>query len=234
MIKRYDKEYISKRYNEGGLGKFDIFAYDRGIVSICDESGIDITRKKVVLGGAYGPSTISYKGTCDGNEFEVSRSFIIQDGIKSVTHSLFKLPNNLQGKGISKKMFKVMIKEYENSGVSIVNVHANIDVGGYCWSKYGFKIHKSNLDDLMLQLEEKSTTFAKKVKDKVDKFFAYKPDSEYFPMNLIADLDNAKYAQYKLVWDNRHDRRFTNKAYKRVYKWNILRNSQRRCTLNLR
>src|SRR5689334_869735 len=40
--------------------------------------------------------------------------------------------------GFAKAVPRAQFDEYERLGVSFVTVHANIDVGGYAWARFGF------------------------------------------------------------------------------------------------
>ena len=57
--------------------------------------------------------------------------------VSVVDHKLFVLPEDLQGKGISKTLMSEMVSLYKSCGINCVYIHANIDVGGYCWARYG-------------------------------------------------------------------------------------------------
>ena len=66
------------------------------------------------------------------------------------SHDLFKLPKSAQGVGLSKKIFRDLYKQYKNVGIETILVHANLNVGGYTWAKYGFtanEIEYSNILD---------------------------------------------------------------------------------------
>jgi len=55
-----------------------------------------------------------------------------------VDHSYFQAGNT--GGGLAKDLLRASFDEYERMGVDKVTVHANIDVGGYAWAKFGFKV----------------------------------------------------------------------------------------------
>jgi hypothetical protein len=60
-------------------------------------------------------------------------------GDKYIDHSIFMLDDKLQGAGQAKKFLASSVEAYKHLGIDKVKVHANIDVGGYAWLKYGFK-----------------------------------------------------------------------------------------------
>jgi GNAT superfamily N-acetyltransferase len=69
----------------------------------------------------------------------------------SVSHELFTIPEDMQGKGLSKEVFKALYKQYKNAGIQEINVHANIDVGGSTWAKYGFVAKPESFNRLVSQ-----------------------------------------------------------------------------------
>lgn len=69
----------------------------------------------------------------------IIRMFYKENGKNVVEHSYFEIEKKLQGSGISKKIFRDFVQEYEKAGIDEISVYANIDVGGYTWAKYGFK-----------------------------------------------------------------------------------------------
>jgi GNAT superfamily N-acetyltransferase len=71
----------------------------------------------------------------------------------SVSHELFTIPEDMQGKGISKEVFKALYKQYKNAGIQEINVHANIDVGGATWAKYGFVAKPESFNSLVYQFD---------------------------------------------------------------------------------
>ena len=82
---------------------------------------------------SYGVAVI-FKGS-DGTEI-IRRFRRKDDGSLYVNHSYFKAGR--KGEGAGKALFRCSIGAYLALGVKRVDVHANIDVGGYAWAKYGF------------------------------------------------------------------------------------------------
>lgn len=71
-------------------------------------------------------------------DIATSRRFAL-DERKTVDHSYFKIPDDLQGVGdISRTMIGNLEKMYEQWGIKLITVHANIDIGGYAWARTGF------------------------------------------------------------------------------------------------
>lgn len=82
----------------------------------------------------------------------ISRKFTREtDGTLRVEHCYFsvrkkQLPDGkwvTDNNGGGKALFRTSLGAYMALGVKRVDVHANIDVGGYAWAKFGFKINKT-------------------------------------------------------------------------------------------
>jgi hypothetical protein len=57
---------------------------------------------------------------------------------KKAVHAVLELPLNAQGTGIAKKILSSQVETYKKLGLDGIEMHANIDVGGYAWLKYGY------------------------------------------------------------------------------------------------
>lgn len=55
----------------------------------------------------------------------------------TVNHEYLKLDSGRQGAGATRSLIRNQMTLYEQMKVHSVKVHANIDVGGYAWSRYG-------------------------------------------------------------------------------------------------
>ena len=136
-------------YQESTLKDFDLIAFDDKLVAVGDEYQI-YWKAKYVKGKRM--AELRYMGeTEDGGEVTLSRWFSPDgNGGIAVAHSLFEIPEALQGKGISKKIMRACFEEYEKMGVSRVNVCANIDVGGLTWAKYGFYGERGEIENIII------------------------------------------------------------------------------------
>jgi hypothetical protein len=101
------------------------------------------------------------------------------------------LPNNQQGKGVSKFVFRNLYEQYQNAGVDIINVHANIDVGGYTWAKYGFKVEqRKDIEDLLdYRINAISPSEMQEARKIVEDFYTTNSDTTPFPMNLLTGYE---------------------------------------------
>ena len=60
--------------------------------------------------------------------------------------------DKIQGHGLGKKMLAGNVDMYQRIGLDAVDVHANIDVGGYAWAKYGYVPKQNDWDNLRSDL----------------------------------------------------------------------------------
>jgi len=67
----------------------------------------------------------------------------------------FKLNADQTGKDVGKKMLAANVAKYQELGLTEVRVHANIDVGGYAWAKYGYVPDEGSWRDLSSELSDK-------------------------------------------------------------------------------
>lgn len=65
-----------------------------------------------------------------------------------VDHAYFQLAKTEEDNGVSRAMLMSQIPLYQDLGMSHVDVHANIDVGGYSWARYGFVPSQSSWNSL--------------------------------------------------------------------------------------
>lgn len=71
------------------------------------------------------------------NLVTIRRLFDLTDE-KSVEHSYFKLDDSLQKIGINSYLQRKSSELYDALDIQRIDVHANIDVGGYAWLRHGF------------------------------------------------------------------------------------------------
>ena len=85
-------------------------------------------------------------------------------------------------------------------GVDYITVFANIDVGGYCWAKYGFKA--KNHFNAVSCFERLSDDLLEKALNFIDDYYKtnYLPHSAPFPMKLLAQQPWGKDALLNSSW----------------------------------
>ena len=69
------------------------------------------------------------------------------------SHDGFQIIGEGKGEGIGKQVLKAQFDEYERMGVTRAKVHANIDVGGYAWARFGFVPSQRSWNDLRESLK---------------------------------------------------------------------------------
>lgn len=209
MASRYDESYIAIMKSKGiritsgaidnladsPFNRIDVVRLNDNIQSIFAQQGItDLSC--IMRTSPNGGVHLSWRG--DG--IELKRAFRVEDnGVKSVEHELFRLPQELQGKGISKQVFRALYEQYKIAGVQRLDVFANIDVGGYTWARYGFcaKDRKNAID--AIRFSELSSRQEKRIMEMIDEHFS--TSSAPFPMNKIARLPYGKKALLGGDWE---------------------------------
>lgn len=180
-------------YNQSAMSGFDIDHFDNFMELVGDRNKIYWKRKEIRV-FQNGGETLIYDGEYidkNGNKQNpyLSRMFRIEDEKKVVYHDVFNLPVELQGKGISKFVFKELFKNYESMGIERVEVLANMDVGGYCWGRYGFSAKASEIKDLA-QRRFSDGTIGQKDYDEI--FEILNKSGQNIRMNEIANLECGK------------------------------------------
>lgn len=135
-----------------------------------------------------------------------------------VHHDIFVLPKNLQGKGISKDLFRDLYERYKRLGVRYVSVDANIDVGGYVWSKYGFYArNRDSIYDLIYTHDNLPPSLADKIESAASEWYenGKHENAEPFPMKIISDKPWGKKALIGSFWEGILD--FNNKEQTDIF-----------------
>ena len=147
-------------------------------------------------------------GVSSSTKMELDRKFTLESGeIRKVSHSLFALPEPIQGKGLSKEIMADCYKQYRNAGIEEINVHANINVGGYTWGRYGFSItDKAELmevfgtESFRRRVAKINPAINNQIDEIINNFYLTRPNSTPFPMNLISDIEGIKPAMLWSDW----------------------------------
>jgi hypothetical protein len=128
--------------------------------------------RKEFLGGVKGTMGIRYKDKenamtmsgavldADGNKIgDYTRTVDFDD--KKASSDYFKLNNSATGKAVGKQVLAANVAMYQKMGLESVEVHADIDVGGYAWAKYGYVPTRSSWsslsDDIMSEIDKLSS-----------------------------------------------------------------------------
>lgn len=168
-------------YEKSIVKEFDLFTLNNDLENMCKANGITINYRDITI--KENRFSIEYYGD---NGFVLDRTFTKKDGVYEVHHNMFVIDKELQGKGISKSVFRALYKQYKNAGVDKMVVQANIDVGGYTWARYGFLADDKY--EVIRGLGSKMTDKLKKeVVSFVESYYKGKDDYEPFPMNILAE-----------------------------------------------
>lgn len=223
MASRYDEAYIASmkdkgiRITSGAVGKLadspfnrlDVVRLNDNIQGVFDKHGV--SDMSLTISEADGGVRMTWRG--DGG-IALKRIFYVDEqGRKVVDHELFRLPQELQGNGISKQVFRALYEQYKVAGVQRLDVFANIDVGGYTWARYGFCAKDRNNAIGAIRFSALTQRQEKRIMAMIDEHFA--ASSDPFPMNKIARLPYGKKALLGGNWEGVLD--MTDAQQRRVF-----------------
>lgn len=167
---------------------FDIADLDADLTEISQEKDFGWTYKAINI--TEDKVEIQYSGMHKKDTMAMVRTFYRKDGELTVEHDLFFIPKSLQGGGTSKDVFRRLYKQYRNAGVSKINVHANIDVGGYAWARYGFSMTRER--DVKWLLKTAQDKLNKKQLERFMKIYDRYKGQLPFPVREISKESYAK------------------------------------------
>lgn len=172
------------RYNDSVMQGFQLPRFNQGMDAIGDSADI-YWKSKAVNIFANGNASMTYKGQTEYGPVEMVRNFMKTDRGVEVTLERMKLPDELQGKGITKAIFRELFREYGDMRIARANIKANMNEGGLAWAKYGFTAKRSEVLNL-LERSVGSRITREEYDEAVDLVESYR--SDVFPMNLLARL----------------------------------------------
>jgi hypothetical protein len=142
-----DADFAAK-FNSGNMKGFNLPEFDKDLQNTIKsyDPNMTIKQKTLTFYDHKNEYVLHYYGLIDGENFLLTRLFKKNNVVE---HELFALPKSAQNKGLSKAIFRDLYKQYQNAGVKKIEVHANIDVGGYTWGKYGFTANKNEYSFLI-------------------------------------------------------------------------------------
>ena len=185
------EQYIS----QSSVMQFDLLGLKKQINQIAQQYDfdIDIARINVYEDGNWNFKIASKKREIykqlNGRKFPtftLTRSFYDNSGNGlECSHDLFMIAERLQGKGISKDLFRTMYKSYQKMGARTISVHANINVGGYTWAKYGFNA-RGKMEALQAVSDKDINGIARNI---IQSWYEANkvPDKTPFPMHILID-----------------------------------------------
>ena len=190
--------FTANDYNQSAMKGFNLMRFDKSFESLCDRYEIKLASKDCYI--SKNMTELQYYGTTpSGGQVKLEREFVRGKNGIEVNHATFKLPDDLQGKGISKEVFRYLFREYGDMGVSRINVTANISVGGYCWARYGFCTDKAQAMSVVSESLARGNIIQSEYEEAISVIKMYGKNS--FPMNLLAELPYAKKMLKGLEWN---------------------------------
>lgn len=222
MASRYDEAYLTSmrdkgiRFNDTTATRLADSPFNRlDVVKLNDNiQGVFAKQGFSDLSLTVSESRDRLMLSWQGHGVSLQRMFFVDsEGRKVVDHELFSLPKELQGKGISKQIFRALYEQYRVAGVQRMEVFANIDVGGYTWARYGFCAKDRNTAIDAIRFSALTTRQKKRIMTLIDDHFA--ASSDPFPMNKIARLPYGKKALLGSDWEGVLD--LTDTQQRRVF-----------------
>ncbi len=183
-----------EKYNEV-LSGFNLSEFDDEIEALMKKEGIDVRHKGLQVDGGYITISIDFQ-TSKGSGMLERKFYLNYKDKRTVSHEYLKIPLDKEGKGVSKKLFQVLYKQYKNADINEISVHANLDVGGYTWGRYGFCVRgkqtaKSYIDGLSLDI--KNPQLFRQAQDAIEMYYAGgRRLDDAFPMNIFSDMAGMK------------------------------------------
>ncbi|WP_158043387.1 hypothetical protein [Skermanella pratensis] len=160
----YDRPIDGKPIEEAGLPKFEqVSSFAKATQAAFPEGTqftVKVRRQSIPEIDAKGEeividhSVVETRFVKGGMTGRNARSFLRDpNGDLVVSHDAFVIQGDGQGGGIGRQVLKAQFDEYEKMGVARVAVHANIDVGGYAWARFGFVPTQKSWDSMRKSLK---------------------------------------------------------------------------------
>lgn len=186
IVKNNTDMGVRQAFKEFGLDKFGLNNYKTTIEKAAKAAGIEASKVYANVAINQTSCTISYEVESKDGMLLMAHERTIRRtnfGTLEAYQSLLQIEEDYQGKGIAQKIYRENLKSYKRMGVDKMTIKANMDVGGYAWSKYGFEMAggKKGMEYFMdTELKYKS-----RVKPLVDEFYKTHKPTENFPMEKI-------------------------------------------------
>lgn len=178
-------EQVAPYSYQKNMGEFNLTEFNDELISICQKNNISLSEFYLIQD--FGEMKLAAYGYYKGDvlkPFTLERKFRRSDGIITVNHTKLVIPDELQGKGMSKELFRTLYKQYQNGGIERIKVHANMEIGGYTWGRYGFKMDEYKIREFV-ENTFKDVDIRKEVKNFVSDYFHVNPNAQSFPMDII-------------------------------------------------
>lgn len=203
-----DASTFAKEYSTSVAKKLDIVNSDNTLDKFCQNKGISIEKRifSILDSGNVQIVCDGHKvGSKKNEDVFLFRRFYEKSGnrVSLIIDDLY-LPQDLQDRGNSKQLFKILLRECGEIGVTDIKLTAT-DVGSYVWARYGFC---ADMQDA-LRIVQGSINISK-----VEKEIAFTvlrawskvhKTKEKFPMKLLSDLPFGKKLLKGERWDGYFD-----------------------------
>lgn len=194
-----------------GFEDFDFVGFDKAVSDMITSHGLEVKKRYISLYGntiqiRIYSSDMSFDASgydAPSPRFEVTRTLRKTKSGSIVEHNLFAIPSPLQNTSISKDFLLQSLKLYQDSGIDAITLHANIDVGGYAWARYGFSYTQGEqgLIHLIEHQEKERGRLFDDAKQIVIDFYKSHKASDPFPMNTLTGFDWSKELLLGSGWD---------------------------------
>lgn len=156
---------------------------------------------------------LDYEASTIWGPLFLSRDISFEKGILIGNNVLLKVPEELQGKGISRRLNAIMYTVYKAAGVKVIRAKAALDAGGYVWALAGF--YATNQDEVRAILNsarekaERNTfknqtstltpALCELLQKRVDLHYGINPNKT-FPMQVFSSLDCGEEILMRTEW----------------------------------
>lgn len=192
------KHFSASEYRSSAMARFNIERFDAAMLHLGDERNVYWKTRRIDF-LQNGNAQLKYEGVNEAGEFiELKRDFRKgKDGIE-VHHSMFTIPESMQGSGFSKEVLRSLFTLYKEAKIKKVDLFANLEVGGYCWGRYGFYAERWDAERCIRRALKNgaiTSTQADLALEEISEF------GDVIPMNRLADLSFGKDMLLGSDWD---------------------------------
>ena len=121
------------------ITKLEIKSNFRGVLAFQLQTSHPDGVRAIADGTATG-SDYRRPGVTMSREFYRTSTGYNDNKANEVEHSFFAINSAIRDNGVGMKILSELLPVYEKNGYTSINVHANIDVGGYVWARCGFQL----------------------------------------------------------------------------------------------
>ena len=184
---QFEEEYKNSFAENSG---FDFVEFKQQMENVAESLDLKIDEFLIIPDEKEFEFAVRLKNKDGKTAIRLSRKFYKTGNKIECYHAGFTIDPSLQGKGISEQVFAKLYAEYQRMGVDVLTVDANLDVGGYTWTRYGFTADSGIALDYAIEFQEK--TKSREMWLKWEEFYNTHNEKTPFPMNLFSEVEGAK------------------------------------------